>query len=210
MIKVKICGITTIEDAFSAVEAGADLLGFVFAKSPRRVDRNSAARITSRLPGHIRTVGVFVDASPDEINAAFEECGLHIAQLHGQETPQMASAWATDRVWKALRVRAAGDLDQALEYRGKVGALLLDAYSPVLAGGTGAVFDWGLATGAKDLGIPIVLAGGLRPGNVTAAISQVRPDILDVSTGVEMGPGRKDPALMRAFITEVRQAEKAV
>ena len=210
MIKVKVCGITNIEDALAAVEAGADLLGFVFAESPRQVDRAAVARITASLPEQIRTVGVFVNAPADEIDAAFKECGLHIAQLHGQETPQMAASWTADRVWKALRIRAESGLDQARAYRARVGAILLDAYSPVLAGGTGCSFDWSLAAGSRALGVPIVLAGGLRPGNVAAAISQVRPDILDVSSGVETRPGRKDPALMRAFVTEVRLAEKLV
>jgi phosphoribosylanthranilate isomerase len=203
--RVKICGITNEEDGRLAVDAGADALGFVFwSGSPRRVERSTAQEIAAAIPPSVWRVGVFVDAPLDELAACLREVPLDVLQLHGSETVTGARDLGA-RVWKVVRVGpgfAHGDLDGLRE---QVDGVLLDTKSD-LPGGTGTVFDWGLVRDVRQ-SIPfLVLAGGLRPENVVAAIREVHPDVVDVSTGVESRPGRKDPAKVKAFLDAVRSA----
>lgn len=201
MTKVKICGITTLDDALMAVEAGADALGFVFfEKSPRCLGPDAAARIIEQIPPLIQVVGLFVNAELDFVNRTADSCGLDLVQLHGDESPAYCRL-VRRRVMKAFRVRGPESLARMGEYQ--VAAYLLDAYSPNAYGGTGHKFDWDCAVAAKDKG-PIVLAGGLTPENVDAAVAQVAPYAVDVSSGVESSPGRKDPEKVRLFIERAK------
>jgi phosphoribosylanthranilate isomerase len=218
-VKVKICGITNLEDACLAVEAGADLLGFIFyPKSPRYVTpeqvksqilrlRPSASLGTSsgqvaNRNSQIRFVGVFVDEDLDYVWQVAAQCGLHYVQLHGEESPQQIAALQGRGlgVIKALRVRDASSL--AGMERCRPDLFLLDTCVHGQMGGTGRTFDWTLALQAKAHG-PILLAGGLTPANVAEAVRTVRPWGVDVSSGVEAQPGRKDPDKVRAFVQAV-------
>lgn len=202
MTKVKICGITSLEDAVMAVEAGADALGFVFfEKSPRYIGPEAAAGIIARIPPLVQVVGLFVNAELGFVNRTADSCGLDIVQLHGDESPAYCKL-VRRRVMKAFRVRGPESLAPMADYR--VSAYLLDAYSPNAYGGTGARFDWDCALAAKDRG-PIVLAGGLDPDNVASAVAKVAPYAVDVSSGVESAPGRKDPEKVRRFIQEAKK-----
>lgn len=200
--RIKICGITCHEDAVAAVAAGADALGFVFYEpSPRYVDPARAADIISALPPFVTTVGLFVDAADEQVEAIIGQTGLDLLQFHGKESEARCSRFSRPYI-KALRVRPELDLEKlASEYPSARG-LLLDAYRPGVPGGTGEVFDWGLIP--PTLARRIVLAGGLTAENVTRAISQVRPYAVDVSGGVEVTPGRKSPEKMQAFTAAVR------
>jgi phosphoribosylanthranilate isomerase len=204
MIHVKICGITTHDDAQAAVEAGADALGFVFYRpSPRYVSPEQATQIIQRLPPFVTTVGLFVDVALEMVNDVAARCGLDRIQLHGHETPAFCDR-VTQPVIKAFRVKNAESLGQLSGY--KVSAYLLDTYvEGALPGGTGTSFPWGLVTQAKAYG-PVILAGGLTPDNVAAAIAQTRPYGVDVSSGVESVPGLKDHRKVRAFIARARNA----
>lgn len=205
-ISVKICGITTVEDGRLAVAAGADAVGFVFwPKSPRAVLPSTARLIAAALPPFVLRVGVFVDASPEEMRRVADEVGLDVVQLHGDEPPEAVSL-APRRAIKAVRVGPGFRPEDALRYAGRAGALLLDTRADGLdtPGGTGRTFDWSLVRPVRE-GTPfLVLAGGLTPDNVGEAIAAVRPDAVDVSSGVESSPGRKDPAKVRAFVDAVR------
>ena len=201
MTKVKICGITTVEDAHMAIEAGADALGFVFYdKSPRNLLPERAAEIISSLPPFIHVVGLFVHAQLDFVNATADRCRLDIVQLHGDESQEFC-ARVNRRVIKAFRVKDITSLDRMEAYR--VAGYLLDAYSPKAFGGTGVTFNWDTAVVAKKFG-PIILAGGLTPDNVAEAIGHVSPYGVDVSSGVESAPGVKDPAKVREFIKRAK------
>jgi phosphoribosylanthranilate isomerase len=201
MTKVKICGITTLDDALMAVEAGADALGFIFfEKSPRFVQIEAAARIIAELPPFVQAVGLFVNAPLDFVNETADTCGLDIVQLHGDEPPSFCAA-VRRRVMKAMRVRGMESLAQMSGY--KVAGFVLDAYSPNAYGGTGDTFDWDCAIEAKARGT-IVLAGGLDPDNVAAAVARVQPYGVDVCSGVESSPGRKDAEKVRRFILEAK------
>jgi phosphoribosylanthranilate isomerase len=201
MTKVKICGITSIEDALMAVQAGADALGFVFfEKSQRFVETERAAAIIAGLPPLVQVVGLFVNAPLEVVNATADRCGLDIVQLHGEESPAFCAA-VHRRVMKAFRVRGMDSLSTMADYR--VAGYLLDAYSPHSYGGTGDRFDWDCAVAAKARG-PIILAGGLNPDNVAAAVAQVGPFAVDVSSGVESSPGRKDPEKVTSFIKNAK------
>ena len=206
MVKVKVCGITNAADALAAVEAGADALGFNFyARSPRFVTPEEAGRIIARLPETILTVGVFVnEESPEAAARKADAAGVGAIQLHGDEAPAYCAALRDRFVLKALRAGGGFEPDQARAYC--AGAILLDAYSPRARGGTGETFDWTLARRTRDLVARLYLAGGLRPGNVAGAIREVGPYGVDVCSGVESAPGRKDAALMRAFVSAVRAA----
>jgi len=203
-VRSKICGITRIEDALAAAEAGADAIGFVFyAKSPRAVDVRQARAIIAELPPFVTTVGLFVNASRCELNEILEVVPLDLLQFHGDETP--ADCEGFHRPWiKALRVRPGDDLEAACrEYAGARG-ILLDTFVPGVPGGTGEAFDWSLVP--ATLSKPIILAGGLSADNVAQAIRQVRPFAVDVSGGVEQAKGIKDAAKIEAFMQAVRQA----
>lgn len=202
MVKVKICGITNQDDALLAVDAGADALGFVFyGPSPRNVAPDLAAGIIRRLPPFVQTVGLFVNESPSRINELADYCGLDIVQLHGDEPPEFCGA-VRRRVLKALRVRDLASLERMGSY--VVSAILLDSWSPSAPGGTGQTFNWDIAASAAGNG-RIVLAGGLTPGNVADAVRRVRPYGVDVSSGVERSPGRKDAGLVREFVRKAKE-----
>jgi phosphoribosylanthranilate isomerase len=197
MVRVKICGITNPEDALAAVEAGADALGFVFfLGSPRCISPEQAAVIIRRLPPFVQTVGLFVNEEPATVNLVADRCGLDLVQLHGEETPDYCTA-VRRRIIKAFRVKDASSLDELSNYR--VAAPLLDAWSPSAHGGTGTTFNWDIAAAAAA-SQAIILAGGLTPENVAGAIAAVRPYAVDVSSGVESAPGKKDAGLVSRFI----------
>ncbi len=203
MVKVKICGNTTLDDTMAAVEAGADAVGFVFyAKSPRAVDPKAAAAIIARLPPFVTPVGVFVNEDLSVVRRVMRECGLPLVQLHGDESPQYCAELGRAAL-KAVRVRDRRDLERLALYQ--VGGIVLDAFVEGTPGGTGVTVDWTLACEAKAP-VPLILAGGLTPGNVTEAIRRVRPYGVDVSSGVEASPGKKDHAKVRAFIANAKGA----
>jgi phosphoribosylanthranilate isomerase len=200
---VKICGITSLRDAMAAAEAGADAMGFVFHEpSPRCVSLETAARIIARLPPFIVKVGLFVDAPEDLVLRATHQCGLSLLQFHGAESPEYCLQFGLMSM-KAFRIRDAASLQVLPDYR--TDAWLLDAYSPDKAGGTGETFNWDLAVEAQRWGRPIFLAGGLTPENVGEAVRRVRPYAVDVSSGVESVPGKKDPAKVRAFVQAAKR-----
>jgi phosphoribosylanthranilate isomerase len=204
MVQVKICGITRLEDAQAAVEAGADALGFVFyPPSPRCVTPDQAEQMIQRLPPFVTTVGLFVDVPPDIVHDIALWCGLDRVQLHGRETPEFC-ARVRRPVIKAFRIKNADSLADLPGYR--VAAYLLDAYvEGALPGGTGASFAWELAARVKPHG-PVILAGGLTPENIAAAIAQIHPYGVDVSSGVECAPGIKDHRKIREFIQRAKAA----
>jgi len=203
-VRSKICGITRIEDALVAAEAGADAIGLVFyAASPRAVSVPQAQAIIAALPPFVTTVGLFVNTARRELESVLEAVPLDILQFHGDETPADCEGYRRPYI-KALRVRPGDDIAaRCREYRGAAG-ILLDTYVPGVPGGTGAAFDWSLIPG--DLSMPLILAGGLTVQNVRAAITQVAPYAVDVSGGVELEKGVKDAEKIRAFIREVRNA----
>lgn len=197
---VKVCGTTTEEDALLAVAMGADAVGFIFAPSPRQVSLGTVTDIVKRLPREVITVGVFRDEAPERVVQLVQAAGLRAAQLHGHETPEQAQ-FVRDRVPLLIQAFPAGDAAVARAHEYRADAILLDAATP----GSGQVFDWELAQGPD--GIRIILAGGLTPDNVSAAIAQVHPWGVDVVSGVEASPGRKDPRKVRAFIAAAKAAE---
>jgi phosphoribosylanthranilate isomerase len=199
--RVKICGITRVEDALAAVEHGADAIGLVFYdKSPRNVNPQQAAEIVAALPVFITTVALFVDAEPEFVSSILSAVRLDLLQFHGDETPAQCRQYAMPYM-KAIRVKTDTNLLQyALDYS-DAKALLLDTYTEGVAGGTGQVFDWKLIP--KNMSHPIVLAGGLNADNVGSAIQQVRPFAVDVSGGVELTKGIKDAAKIAAFMRGV-------
>jgi len=203
MTRVKICGITNTDDAMAAVELGAGALGFVFAESPRRVEPRQAAGIISRLPPMVATVGVFFNQELPAIESALEESGCQAVQLHGEEPPYYLEALARWAVIKSVRVRAADDLDRLLPY-GEARALLLDTYVEGKPGGTGLPFDWNIAAAAQRFKKPIILSGGLTCDNIAIALGVVRPYAVDVSSGVEAAPGKKDRDKIGRFLAVVR------
>lgn len=201
MTRIKICGTTNLVDALIAVEAGADALGFIFVpNTPRYLHPDEAAKIIEDLPPFITTVGLFVNAEQSEINKVANDCSLDAIQLHGEETPELCLSLKR-KVVKAFRVKDESNLSRLGDFR--VSAYLLDSYVRGAMGGTGRVFDWNLAVKARQYG-RIILAGGLNPENIASAIMQVRPYGVDVSSGVEICPGRKDPAKIKAFIDAAR------
>ena len=202
VVRSKICGITRIEDALAAVEAGADALGFVFyAKSPRAVTALQARAIIAALPPFVTTVGLFVNASACELNETLDAVPLDLLQFHGDETPEQCQGYHRPYI-KALRVKAGDDIAGACNAYAGASGILLDAYVEGVPGGTGQAFDWSLIP--RDLSAPIILAGGLTVENVAGAIVQVRPYAVDVSGGVEKSKGIKDHDKIRAFMQAVR------
>ncbi|MFZ1575334.1 MAG: phosphoribosylanthranilate isomerase [Chromatiaceae bacterium] len=205
--RVKICGLTCEVDLRAAAELGADAIGLVFhAPSPRAVGIEEAGALCACLPPFVTRVGLFVDAEPERVRATLERVALDLLQFHGEEPPEYCAAFG--RPWiKAIRMRPDAD-PRALRQRYAAAAgLLLDAYDPVRAGGTGQCFDWDLVP--ADLAPHIVLAGGLDPGNVAEAIRRVRPYAVDVSGGVEAGKGIKDRQKMAAFMKGVNDGDRS-
>ena len=204
MVRVKICGITHIDDAMAAIDFGADALGFVFFKgSPRYVSPEQSASIITKLPPFISTVGVFVDEPLKEVEKIVTATCLDIIQLHGEETPEACRV--SRRVVKAIRVKSINSLEPLKHFHDKVSAFLLDAYAPDALGGTGLKFNWDIAIEAKQFG-RIILAGGLTPDNIQQAIRHVRPYGVDVSSGVEATKGRKDYKKLKLFIEKAKTA----
>lgn len=200
--RVKICGITNLDDALHAVQCGADALGFVFySGSPRCVSPDQVRCIIDRLPPFVTTVGLFVNQPTEEVRKVSALCGLDVIQLHGDELPPVCRDLSPSRVVKALRLRDAGSLEGLDRY--PVSAVLLDAWVPDQFGGTGHRCDWQLA-GEVARGRTIILAGGLDPDCVAEAVRQVMPYAVDVSSGVEYAPGHKDPEKVAAFIRNAK------
>ncbi len=204
MVKVKICGITNIEDAKSAMSSGADALGFVFAPSPRRITDVAAGEIIGELPPSLLSVGVFVNEQSARVKEIIKRCNLSAVQFHGEESPDYCAHFENVKVIKAFRVKDSDSLKSLSDYN--VDAFLLDAYARGEAGGTGTNFDWNLVSSLRDCSKPIVLSGGLLVENVEEAIKIVKPYAVDVSTGVESRPGEKDPKLVEEFIRKAKGA----
>jgi phosphoribosylanthranilate isomerase len=202
--RVKICGITNLADAQTAVGAGADALGFnFFEKSPRFVTIQQAAEISKQLPPFVMRVGVLVNAPEDFVLRAISEAGMTMLQFHGDEPPDFCAQFGLMSM-KAFRIRDEKSLEELPKFQ--TDAYLLDAYSPEARGGTGEKINWDLAIEAQKFGKPVFLAGGLTPENVADAVRKVRPFGVDVSSGVEFAPGKKDHAKVRAFIAAARAA----
>lgn len=205
MIRVKVCGITSREDAWAAVEAGADALGFIFVKgTPRHIEPEAAAAIVAQMPPFVATVGVFIDRTPEEIDRIVSATGLSLAQLHGAESPADCGRLRVPFV-KVIRVQGEHDLE-ALRTYPQARAFLLDTYVADRPGGTGRTFPWEIAAKAVRQA-RVILSGGLTPDNVAIAVTQVRPYAVDVCSGVEASPGRKDHQKVREFIEQARKAD---
>lgn len=201
MIPVKVCGITNLEDALTCVKYGVSALGFVFAHSKRQVDPEKVYQISRQLSPFIVKVGVFVDEDPLQIKEILQDCRLDLAQLHGRETPDDCEPLG-GRVIKAFRV--GHDPPDPLWRGAAIRGVLVDSYSPVIAGGTGTAFDWKLAADYKQLGFSLILAGGLNPNNIKAAVRAVRPDGVDLSSGVEREPGLKDAGKIGSLMSRIK------
>lgn len=201
MVRVKVCGITNSDDAFRAVDLGADALGFIFYKGSKRyIDPRDAHRIISSLPPFVSSVGVFVNQGADEIKEAVETSGVDTVQLHGDETPEFC-ALLPYKLIKAVRVKDTVNTEEVELY--PVLAILFDKHTDEMYGGTGTSFDWGVLRGIV-ISKKVILSGGLTPENVSRAIETVRPYGVDVSTGVEDSPGKKNHIKMRKFIEAVK------
>lgn len=203
--RIKICGITRVGDGLDAARLGADAIGLVFAEqSPRRVDIAEAAAIAATLPPFVASVALFVNPAEDLVGQVITTVRPSLLQFHGEETAAFCAGFGVPFL-KAIRVRPGTDLLQCAADFAAASGLLLDAYSPDAHGGTGHRFDWSLIPAAMPL--PVVLAGGLGPGNVAEAVHAVRPWAVDVSSGVEAARGIKDAAKVAAFINEVRNVD---
>jgi phosphoribosylanthranilate isomerase len=201
-VKVKICGITSIDDGLAAAQAGADMIGLMFyERSPRNIVLGQAAEISRALPPFLMRVGVFVNPTEEFVMHAIAECQLSLLQFHGDEPSEFCTQFGLMNL-KALRVRDESSLNALEQYH--TSAFLLDAHSKNGLGGTGETFNWDLAIQAQKFGKPIFLAGGLTPENVAEAVRKVRPFAVDVSSGVESSPGKKDHAKVKAFITAAK------
>lgn len=202
MVKVKICGITNLDDAVAAIESGADALGFVFFdKSPRYISPEEARLIIKKLPPFVVTIGVFVNEKTKRLEEVTNLSGIDVVQLHGDEPPEMCDI--SRRVIKAIRVKSVESLETLKNYKDRVSTFLLDTFRPDSVGGTGQIFDWDIAQKAKQFG-RIILAGGLTPDNIAEAIKRVRPYGVDVSSGVESKVGKKDHKKMKLFIERAK------
>ena len=201
MTKVKICGIKTLSDAKFAVDYGADAIGFVFAESIRNVSKEKARAIVRKLPPFVTTVGLFVNDTAENIEAICRFCGLDTIQLHGNERPSLLNRLKAFKTIKAFRIQNEKDIIPIRKY--KPDAILLDGYSVNKMGGTGTSFDWKIVKKLKT-SIPVIVAGGLTHLNVSQTIRIVNPYAVDVSSGVESGPGKKDRKLIKKFIDAVK------
>lgn len=203
-VKVKICGITSPADAQAAISAGADALGLMFyAASPRHISIETAQAIARTVPPFVLRVGVFVNPQPSDVFAAIQLCGLNLLQFHGEEPPDFCRQFGV-MTMKAFRIRDASSLPPMGEYH--TDSFLLDSCVPGKEGGTGEKFNWDLALEARKFGKPIFLAGGLTADNVAEAVRKVQPFGVDVSSGVEQSPGKKDARKIQDFIAAVRAA----
>lgn len=204
-LKIKICGITNIADAIAAVTAGADALGFMFFEgSSRFIPNDKIKAIIRELPPFVTKVGVFVNATREQVEQAIKETGIDTLQFHGDETPEACRGFGLKTI-KAFRIQGKDMLATMPRY--DVDAWLLDSFVSGKKGGTGKTFDWDLAVHATSLGTPVILAGGLNPDNVARAVAQVQPFGVDVSSGVEFEPGKKDHAKIATFIQRAHHGE---
>ena len=208
MMKIKICGVTNYDDAVLATNAGADYIGFNFVKeSPRKVSEKLVKTVVEKLPPFVSAVGVFVNEDPSVVAKCAKKCGLKLIQLHGDETPEYCrdiSARTGLPVIKAFRVADEQTIAGLAAYAGAAHYFLLDAYAPDAPGGTGVAFNWDLAVKAKECGTPVFLAGGLTPENVAEAVAKVMPFAVDVASGVERLPRRKDYDRLSQFVRRAR------
>ena len=204
MTRVKVCGITRVEDGMACARLGADAIGLVFyAPSPRNVSVDQARAIMAALPPFVTTVGLFVDAAPSEVQAVLAQLSLDVLQFHGNEAPEYCRGFGRPYL-KALRVKPGVDLVQYASAYPDAKGLLLDAHVEGIAGGTGQSFDWRLIP--AQLPLPVVLSGGLNSANIAAAIRRIQPAAVDVSSGVEASKGIKDADKIAAFMQGVRNA----
>ena len=205
MVRVKVCGITNLDDALAAVEVGAHALGFIFVpSSPRHITIEQAAHIISQLPPFVAKVGVFADVPMERVKEAMNVCPLDLAQLHGEESPAYCAA-LFPRAIKTFRVKDEEVLSLISNYQAS--AYLLDTFDTAILGGTGQRFDWRIAQKAVALDRPIILSGGLNPDNIQEAVTMVRPYGVDVSSGVEARPGKKALRKMQQFFSRLREVE---
>jgi phosphoribosylanthranilate isomerase len=205
MIRIKVCGITRLEDAIESARLGYDAVGFIFSESPRKIEPQKAKNIIDELPPFIVRVGVFVNETKEKVFEVAKFCKLDALQFHGDESPDYCQIFKEYRVIKALRINTEKDIEVIPKYN--VDAVLLDTFSPNAYGGTGITFNWDIARKARNYQIPIVLSGGLNTENVKKAIEEVNPYALDVSSGVEDSPGVKNRELMAKFIALAYQEE---
>ncbi|HEX3047994.1 MAG TPA: phosphoribosylanthranilate isomerase [Bacillota bacterium] len=204
MIPVKVCGITNSNDALTCIHYGVPALGFIFAESKRRVTPEVARKISLHLPPFVTKVGVFVDEDPDTIAEILRDCRLDVAQLHGSKSVALIDK-LPGRVIKVFR--AGMDQPDPSWSEAPLRAVLIDTYQPGAQGGTGVPFNWDLFGEYRKLGFPLILAGGLNPGNILSAIQTARPDAVDLSSGVEIKPGIKDLAKVRELMSIVQKIE---
>ncbi len=205
MTRIKICGITREQDVHAVANSSADALGLVFyAKSPRHVDLQQAAQLARAVPPFVTVVGLFVNPTVDYVREVLAQVALDVLQCHGEETPEFCAQFGKPYL-KAIRVKPGVNLVECASRYASAQGLLLDAFVEGTQGGTGESFDWALIP--PDLQLPVILSGGLHAGNVAAAIAQVQPYAVDVSSGVEAAKGIKDAAKVAAFINEVRRAD---
>lgn len=205
MVRVKICGITNLEDALASVDAGAHALGFNFYRqSPRYIEPSAARRIIEQLPASVLSVGVFVNEDSEKVARVADEASVRAVQLHGDESPSYCRNLKRVFVIKALRVNSEFEPEQAAQYETE--AILLDGFTARAYGGAGQSFDWSLAMRTRRLVAKLFLAGGLNANNVTEAIVSVQPYAVDACSGLESVPGRKDQARVRAFIKAAQEA----
>lgn len=205
--RIKVCGITCKEDARAAVAAGADGLGFIFVKqSPRLVDPDIVRAITGELPPFVNSIGVFYDEEIEVVEEIINYCHLTLVQLHGSESPEYCRS-VSRPVIKSFSVHPETESQELATYSEVASGFLLDTYHKDMAGGTGKVFDWKLVEQIQPPG-PVILAGGLNPENVGDAIRLVKPFAVDVNSGVEYQPGRKDTDKLKSFADEVRRADE--
>ena len=197
------CGLTNVEDANASANLGVDFIGFVFAESPRHIKKEEAKKIIGELPGAVKKAGVFVNEERGIVEDIANFCGLDVLQFHGEEAPDYCLHFMEQKeVFKAFRLKDKDDIIPIQSYR--VSAYLLDTFVEGLYGGTGKTFNWELAVEVKKFDCPIVLSGGLNAKNVGEVIRKVHPEIVDVSSGVEAVPGKKDPENLREFVENVR------
>ncbi len=210
MVKIKICGITCAQDATWAVNLGADFIGLNFFKdSPRKVSPQNAMEIIQQLPPFVSAAGVFVNEEQKELVKIARKLGLKMIQLHGDESPdycrQLKEALPEAKIIKAFRIQDEASLAPMSSFSEAADYFLLDAYVPEIPGGTGVTFNWELAVKAKELGKLVFLSGGLNPENIQEAIEKVKPFAVDVCSGIERSPKRKDYDKMKDFITKAKQ-----
>lgn len=205
--RIKVCGITTQEDARFAAAAGADGLGFIFVEqSPRLVEPDTVRAITGHLPPFVDRIGVFVDQEMEVVEEIIHYCGLTLVQLHGAETPEYCKKISC-KVIKSFAIGSRAESEALAAYADVASGFLLDTYHKDKAGGTGMTFNWGMVEQVKPPG-PVILAGGLNPENIGEAVLRVKPFAVDVNSGVEYQPGRKDPDKLKLFVNKVRKADE--